>query len=216
MVVRPGNREQNQVEQNKEVFMSVRIVKLLAVVVSAALLAMPVFAGDDGPGGPGNNRGNGVCTAEGVWVGSMPGGGGPAFTMVFTPGSHRQGSYTLITGEFDASFGGAFPATMMSPFAGTWVKTGPRTADWTMMAYGLGADPSTGVMTPVYIIKSSGYVEFTGQCEELEIMSVSVALYLPTQDPFGDDPPYFGCFPDGTLEIAKPLPAEPPCEPASR
>jgi hypothetical protein len=192
--------------------MSTRIVTLLAAVVSAALVVLPHFAAGAQPGGPGGNQGNGECTISGAWVGGMPDGAGPAWTMIFTSGSHWQGSFTLITGEFDGTFGGTFPVTMMSPFAGTWVKTGLRTADWTMMAYGLGPDQITGVMTPVYIFKSSGNVEFTGRCEELEILSVSVALYLPTQDPFGDDPPFFGCFPAGTLEIAKPIPAEPPCE----
>jgi hypothetical protein len=194
--------------------MSARTMRLLAVVACAALLSVPALAGDTGPGGPGGNQGNGACTAEGAWVGSMPDSVGPAWTMVFTPGSHWQGSFTLYTGEFDGSFGGAFPVTMMSPFVGTWVKTGPRTADWTMMAYGFGPDVVTGVMTPVYVLKASGYSEFTGRCDELETLTVSVALYLPTQDPFGDDPPFFGCFPDGTLETAKPLPVEPPCEPA--
>lgn len=192
--------------------MSARTMIRLAAVACAALLVTPALASDDGPGGPGGNQGNGACTAEGAWVGYMPDGAGPAWTMIFTSGSHWQGSFTLYTGEFDGSFGGAFPVTMMSPFAGTWVKTGPRTGDWTMMAYGLGPDAITGVMTPIYILKSSGYVEFTGQCDELEILSVSVALYLPTQDPFGNDPPFFGCFPSGMLEIAKPIPAEPPCE----
>lgn len=192
--------------------MSVRIVRLIAVVPIAVLLALPVFAGEGESGGPAGNQGNGVCTPEGAWVGTTPDGAGPAWTMLFTSGSHWQGSFTLITGEFDGSFGGAFPVTMMSPFAGTWVKTGQRTADWTMMAYGLGPDPTTGVMTPIYILKSSGEVEFTGRCDELEILSVSTALYLPTQDPFGDDAPFFGCFPAGTLEIAKPIPADPPCE----
>ena len=189
--------------------MSMRIVRLLAVVVSAALLVPPVFAGEGGSAG---NAGNGVCTIDGAWVGGTADGAGPAWTMLFTSGSHWQGSFTLVTGEFDGTFGGTFPVTMMSPFAGTWVKTGPRTADWTMMAYGLGPDAATGVMTPIYILKSSGYVEVTGRCDELEILSVSVALYLPTQDPFGDDPPFFGCFPSGMLEIAKPIPVEPPCE----
>jgi hypothetical protein len=191
--------------------MSLRILRLVSVVAIATLAVLPVFAGEGESGG---HQGNGVCRAEGAWVGRMPGGAAPVFTMIFTPGSQWQGSYTVFTGEFDASFGGAFPATMMSPFVGTWVKTGPRTADWTMIAYGLGPDAITGVMTPVYIIKSSGYTEFTERCEEIETVSVSVALYLPTQDPFGDDPPYFGCFPDGTLEIATPIPAQPPCEPA--
>jgi hypothetical protein len=194
--------------------MSTRTMRLLVVAACAALLALPALAGDDEQGGPGGNQGNGACTAEGAWVGSMPDSVGPAWTMVFTPGSHWQGSFTLYTGEFDGSFGGAFPVTMMSPFVGTWVKTGPRTADWTMMAYGFGPDVVTGVMTPVYVLKASGYSEFTGRCDELETLTVSVALYLPTQDPFGDDPPFFGCFPDGTLETAKPLPVEPPCEPA--
>jgi hypothetical protein len=194
--------------------MSIRVVRLLTMVAIAALVVLPAFAGEDEEGGPGSNQGNGVCRAEGAWVGGTAGSAGPAWTMIFTSGTHSQGSYTLYTGEFDGSFGGAFPVTMMSPFAGTWVKTGPRTSDWTMMAYGFGPDVVTGVMTPVYVLKVSGYSEFTGGCDELETVSVSAALYLPTQDPFGDDPPYFGCFPAETLEIARPIPVEPPCEPA--
>ena len=195
--------------------MSVRIVKWFAVAAIAALVVLPVSTGDDGPSGPGGTQGNGACTPSGACLGGTTDGGGPTWTILYASGSHWQGSFTLNDPWFDASFGGAFPVTMLSPFTGTWVRTGPRTGDYTMIAYGLGPDAVTGVMVPYYIVKNSGSVEFTGRCDGLEILSVSIALYLPTQDPLGDDAPLLGCYPAESLMTAQPIPAEPPCEPAS-
>jgi hypothetical protein len=192
--------------------MSLRSLRLVSVVAIATLAALPVFAGDNEPGGPGGNGGNGTCTPEGAWLGHTPDGSGPAWTIVYTPESYWQGSFTLNLTGFDGSFGGAFPVTTMSPFAGTWVRTGPRTAAYTMIAYGLGPDPVTGAMVPYYLAKNSGTVELTGRCDSLEVVSLSIALYLPTENPFSDDPPYFGCFPDETLFVAQRIPAGPPCE----
>jgi hypothetical protein len=53
----------------------------------------------------------------------------------------------------------------------------------------------------------------TGQCDQLEITNEFLAFYDPTQDPFGDDPPAFGCFPDGCVSTARRIPVEPACEP---
>jgi hypothetical protein len=193
--------------------MSARTSRLLTVVACTTLLVMPAVAGDDGTAGPGGNRGNGVCTLDGAWLGGSPGGAGPAWTVVYTSESHWHGSLTLNMIGFDGSFGGAFPVTMLSAFAGTWVRTGPRTFDYTMITHGLGPDPVTGVMVPFYIGKNAGSIELGGRCDALDGVSISNALYLPTQHPFGDDPPVIGCFPDGTLLTARRIPAEPPCEP---
>lgn len=214
--MRPASILENgtTLERTMEVIMSAQTMSLLSIVACAALLAMPALAGDDVPGGPGGNRGNGVCRLDGAWLGGSPVGAGPAWTVVYKSDSHWQGSLTLNMIGFDGSFGGVFPVTMLSPFSGTWVRTGPRTFEYTMITYGLGPDPVTGVMVPFYIGKNTGSVELTDQCDVLDGVSISNALYLPTQDPFGDGPPLIGCFPDGTFLTAQRIPVEPPCEPA--
>jgi len=66
---------------------------------------------------------------------------------------------------------------------------------------------------PVVLVKFSGSVVVTGRCDHLEITYWSLSLYDPTQDPFGDDPPFYGCIPDGSLSTARRIPVQPPCEP---
>jgi|GEM_PF-3278819 len=183
--------------------------RILSFTVGLALMAAPVLAGDtDGPGG---GNGQGVCEPSGSWLGITP-GWGLQWTLVYAAGSHWTGPFTL---QFvgDASLGGAFPATAYSPTTGTWVRTGRRTFEYTMITYGLAPDPVTGVMTPVYIGKNTGITEMTANCGSLVSTSLSVAFYAPDQDPFGEDPPAYGCWPDFSPSPAQRITVDPPCTP---
>lgn len=185
--------------------MSVRNVwRILWVMGVLALLAVPAAAGDnDGPVG----GGQGVCDLDGAWFGVMP-AWGLTWTAVYDSDSHWAGTLSVRLIGGDPTLGGAFPnAESLSGSTGTWVRTGRRTFDYTMIHYALAA----GGQQPVFLLKNSGSVVVTGDCDRLELTSHTLAFYDPTQDPFDDDP--FLCFPDGSGSTARRIPVEPPCEP---
>ncbi len=181
-------------------------LRAMAIAACAALMVVPVFAGDGV--GIGDNNGNGVCTLDGAWLGGSP-AWGVSWTMVYGADSHWTGSMLLRMVAGDPTLGGFFPTTSLSSTTGTWVRTGQRTFDYTMIHYGL----AEGGQEPVFLAKLSGSVVVTGQCDFLEVTNGSLALYDPTQDPFGDEPPMYGCIPDGSLSTAQRIPVQPPCAP---
>ena len=181
----------------------------LCVIGCAALIAAPVLAGDEDGGGLGGNNGNGVCTLDGAWFGVTP-YWGLTWAVVYDSDSHSTGPLSLRFIGGDPTLGGFFPdVTSLSGTTGTWVRTGRRTFEYTMIHYGL----ADGGQQPVFLLKTSGSVVVSGRCDHLDITNYSLAFYDPTQDPFGDEPPYFGCFPDGTDSSARRIPVQPPCEP---
>lgn len=187
--------------------MTARTTRILSVVACAALMITPVFAGD-GPDGNGN-PGNGVCTLDGAWFGVTP-DWGLTWTVVYDSDSHWTGPLSLRFIGGDPTLGGAFPDVVsLSGTTGTWMRTGRRAFEYTMIHWGL----SEGGQQPVVIMKASGTVIVTGECDELEITNHTLAFYEPTQDPFGDDAPLFECFEDGSTSSARRIPVQPPCEP---
>ena len=96
-------------------------LRALSVATCAALMVVPVFAGDnDGNGG---NNGNGVCRLDGAWFGSSP-AWGVSWTAVYDSDSHWTGPVSLRMVGGDPTLGGLFPATSLSSTTGTWVRTG--------------------------------------------------------------------------------------------
>jgi hypothetical protein len=181
------------------------ILQILSLVACAALVVAPALAGDDeAPGG-----GNGVCTTDGAWFGVSP-YWGLTWTIVYQSDSHWTGSFSLRFIGGDPTLGGFFPdAVSLSETVGTWERTGRRTFTYTMIHWGL----AEGGQQPVFILKNSGTSVVTGDCDQLEITSDFLAFYDPTQDPLGEDPPAFGCFPDGSVSTARRIPVEPACGP---
>jgi hypothetical protein len=166
----------------------------------------PAFAGEGLGGG---NPGNGVCRLDGAWFGVTP-YWGLTWTSVYDSDSHWTGPLSLMFIGGDPTLGGAFPDVVsLSGTTGTWVRTGRRTFEYTMIHWGLGE----GGQQPIFIMKASGSVVVTGECDELEVTNHSLAFYEPTQDPFGDDAPFFGCVEDGSTSTARRIPVQPPCEP---
>jgi hypothetical protein len=185
--------------------------QILAVMVCVALLTAPAIAGDVGQGG---GKRLGLCVIDGAWIGSHYNPylyGLMRWTVVHDPDSHWKGTMQLHFVGADGSFGGLFPTvTLLSPTVGSLVRTGQRTFDYTVISYGV--DAAAGV--PVYIFKNSGTIEVSGHCDVLEVESVAFEFYEANQDPFGSDPPFYGCIPDGTIGFARPIPVDPPyCEP---
>lgn len=183
---------------------SLKILCGVSVAVCALFVVSPAMCGDGFEGG----NGQGVCRLDGAWLGASPAWGG-VWTIVYDSDSHWTGTISMRFVGSDPSLGGFFPATSLSRTTGTWVRTGRRTFDYTMIHYGL----AEGGQQPVFIGKLSGSVVVTGQCDHLEVTNGSLAVYDPTQDPFGDDPPAYGCIPDGGLSTGQRIPVQPPCEP---
>ena len=185
-------------------------MQIASVIACAALMVTPALAGDDAAPA-GEKGGNGLCEPSGAWLGLTP-AWGMQWTLVYGSGSHWTGPFTLQFIGGDPSFGGALPATTYSSTTGTWVRTGRRTFEYTMITYGLGTD-SNGLTVPVYIGKNTGVTEMSGNCDSLVSTSLSVELYAPDQDPFGDDPPFYGCVPDFSPSPAQRITVDPPCTP---
>jgi len=178
--------------------------RILAVMACAVLLAAPAIAGDEGQGG---GERSGVCIPDGAWLGDFAAWNMSGLVIIDSD-SHWTGRISLQFIGFDPSLGGQLPATTYSSDTGTWVRTGRRTFDYTIIGYGLDAD---GV--PVYIVTNVGSIELSANCDEYQVTSETLALYLPTQDPFGDEPPGIACISDGSVGTARRIPVVPPCEP---
>jgi hypothetical protein len=167
---------------------------------------MVAFAHGDENDGPGTGQGQGVCRTDGAWIGSAP-DFGIDFTAVYDANSHWSGTVDLTWIGGDPTFLGFFPdAVAFSAAKGEWRRTGRRTFDYTMVSYGLNADGQ-----PLYIAKNSGWKQLLQGCRSAEIEG-AIELYAPDQDPFGDDPPEYGCVgPAFATEMRMYL--DPPCEP---
>jgi len=176
----------------------------VSVAVCALFVVSPAMCSDGVEGG----NGRGVCRLDGAWLGTSP-YWGLTWPIVYQSTSHWTGTINVQFIGGDPTLGGFFLATSLSRTTGTWVRTGRRTFDYTMIHYGL----AEGGQEPVFIGKLSGSMVMSWRCDHLEVTNGSLALYDPTQDPFGDEPPAIGCFPDGSLSTAQRIPVQPPCEP---
>ncbi len=175
------------------------------VMVCAMLVASPGLCGD----GPGGGNGQGVCRNDGAWLGVSPAWEMMQWTVVYDSDSHWTGPLTLHFIGGDPTFGGNFStAVAFSDTVGTWVRTGRRTFQYTMITYGLDA-----LGQPVFIAKNSGSSELSQGCNHQEVFDSAISIYDPTQDPFSDDPPAYGCHPDPSVHTAWRMHVDPPCEP---
>jgi hypothetical protein len=97
-----------------------------------------------------------------------------------------------------------------------YVKVGLNTYDCTVMSYGL-AEPAEGeaARQAVYIMVVSGQFVLTDE-NTLGSDLYTAALYAPDQNPFGDEPPAYGCYPVSGIYKRMPMVAVcelPPLEP---
>lgn len=183
---------------------SLKLMCGVVVVVSVMLVAAPALSGD----GVEDGKGQGVCRNDGAWIGESP-SWGMQWTAMYTSESHWKGSYTTRWIGGDPTLGGFFPSVVaFSNTVGTWIRTGRRTFEYTMITYGVDA---SGL--PVYIAKNSGTSENSVDCNHLEFFDSAISLFDPSQDPFGEDPPAFGCVPDPSVHTATRMRVDPPCEP---
>jgi hypothetical protein len=176
-------------------------VAAVMILMAGALPAQSVDGADD-------KDLNGVCRSDGAWLGSSP-AWGMLWMVVYDSDSNWTGHFTLRFLGGDPTMGGYFPtAVALSNTFGTWVRTGLRTSQYSMVTYGLDAQGQ-----PVYVAKNSGTSELSRGCDLMEVYDSAISFYAPTQDPFGDEPPAYGCMPDPTVSTARRMVADPPCEP---
>jgi len=146
----------------------------------------------------------------GTWFGTNSIGHAILFTV--TPlGPENDRFVCALDIAHDPSFGGMFPGTIAATnMRGMYVKTRLNTYDGTIMSYGL-AEPAEGESPRqvVYIQVVSGQFILTDENTFASDL-YTAALYAPDQDPFGDEPPAYGCFSvSGTY---KRMPVVPSCE----
>ena len=123
-----------------------------------------------------------------------------------------QKRFTITTqsiGGEGPTFYGMFPtAVARTMFKGVEVKTGRRTAQWTVVAYGTNAEGKV-----VYIMVASGGALLTGP-DRAETVGAVLAIYGPEQDPFGEEPAAHGCIPYQhwweRIPVVPPVPCEEP------
>jgi hypothetical protein len=146
----------------------------------------------------------------GTWFGTNS--HGYAIVLTITPlGPDNDRFACAVDIAHDPSFGGMFPGTIAATnMRGMYVKTRLNTYDFTIMSYGL-AEPAEGesARPVVYIQVVSGQFILTDENTFASDL-YTAALYAPDQDPFGDEPPAYGCYPvSGTY---KRMPVVPICE----
>lgn len=148
----------------------------------------------------------GWCRPDGSWIGSSP-TWGSSWLIEYQSVNRWEGSFTLRFVGGDPSAGGAFPVESQSIAVGSWIRTGGRSFDYTMVYYGLAA----GGQEPVVLIKLTGEVVIADDCQTLDVYNEWYSIYHPTQDPFGTDDPLYGCFPDSGVSPARRVPVQGSC-----
>jgi len=152
---------------------------LLAVVAAVLLAASAATAG-----GVGGHK------LEGAWVAKVPGGGQWSYVLVPDPSGRRATGVGSVEVGFslDFLFG---PSDRTSPLMVNLEMTGPNTAIYNCIWYGVRDLPDLGPMTPnaevTYIGTVKGTITFVGpgKAESLH----HFALFYPDQDHDGDGLP---------------------------
>jgi hypothetical protein len=144
------------------------------------------------------------CSGAGLWTVSTV--TGDTWTTLNTPldNTKKRMGMTFHPVTFDATFGGLFPGATITAFPGIAEMVEYNVFDFTSLGYGIAPD-----RTILYILRGSGSFWFT-DCDTVESTS-SLGIYSPGQDPFGEDPPAYGCYPNET--VTERVPIVPPCMP---
>jgi hypothetical protein len=168
---------------------------LTIVAVAALLMAVPANAQT------GDNSAVFKYSPAGTWIETSVSAGEPPFLATITPLGRGKASYAIVS-EILADMG--FGAVASTSYRGVAIRAGQNVYHFTQVLY------TTDAASEVVVINvASGTAEFIDR--DHFIATANVALYSPDQDPFGEEPPLYGCFPiSHTFER---VPVVPPCEP---
>ena len=149
---------------------------ILAILI--LMFASPVFAG-------GGHKGD--CKLLGSWIGYDA--DGAAWWMSTADGKNAsRGTLNLEVPGSKLFFDGAFSVTELR---GSWVKTGKRTYDWTVIGFPYAEDTTTMVL-----VKFSGTDTVSDDCNTLYATEVVMELFAPNADINVDIPFHSEDFPD--------------------
>lgn len=125
------------------------------------------------------------CSIQGTWFG-VNDVGDTRFTgwmITVTGKSANEGENNIEYPNFDATLGGNFPnAVSLSSSRGVWKRTGGNTFDYKFTGYAIDE-----FRMPVYIATVSGVAKTIEDCS-YEYITATIDVFLPTMDPFHDDP----------------------------
>ncbi len=144
------------------------------------------------------------CWPGGIWNIEVL---GEKWSFLHVPLEHSKNLFgsTSIAVNSDPTFGGMLPdATAISPGLQLNERVDTNLYNFTHVCYGVTADNRL-----VYIRQASGTWSFL-DCDTLEANG-RVAYYAPWQDPYGEEPPEYGCYIMATC-IGVRAPIVPPCE----
>jgi len=143
------------------------------------------------------------CSGAGVWM--VTGESGDFWLNLSVPleNSNKSLGMTFQWVTFDATLGGLFPNATITPVEGIAEAVGYNLYNYTNLGYGMATD-----RTILYILRGSGSFSFVN-CDTIE-SSGTLGIYHPSQDPFGDESPAYGCYPAVGTIIR--MPNVPPCD----
>ena len=154
-------------------------------IVLAAILAVALFAGSGSVMAQSKN-----CSQAGTWHGAGDSGG--TWMEVVTQGqSATVGQMQVEWVLWDPGLGVGFPAVRTTNPMGVWEKVNEKTAKWTWIAYGLGADGSV-----VYVVRASGVSTMT-DCDT-KLFTGVMELFAPGQVISAEPPAYGSVCASGT------------------
>ena len=123
------------------------------------------------------------CKFQGSWIGYDA--AGASWIGTLHGQSSSKGTYVIDAPGFDTTF--QFPlfqnAVMGVTFRGQWTRTG----DYTFVTTGIAIVVDSTNGSTLYIGKMSGNTTLSEECNSMWIEDTA-ELFLPTQDPFEDDP----------------------------
>jgi hypothetical protein len=144
-------------------------------------------------------------TLAGTWIGTDQSGHMSLITTAPMDPAGRR--FVIVSDDFQATpgFHGMFPeAVSRTKARGEMIMTGPRSGAFTLIEFATDADQEV-----VYVLVVNGTVVLASPDSGMSV-GATVALYDPEQDPFGEEPPAYGCFP--YAYSFQRVPVVPPCQ----
>lgn len=137
------------------------------------------------------------CLLAGTWI-TDPANAELVNRVIAIPLDPMNNRVSIIANvpQQDPTNGGWFPTiTRGTDYVGEAVRTSANTFAVTLVAHGINesnvAFPEQFSFERVVTVVLSGEIELIG-CETLQ-STIWSSVYAPYQDPFGDEPPAFGC-----------------------